>query len=362
MVSTAGCKMRKIFLLLVIIMIFQIACVSTTEVRHRPDVKDDWYYHNGHTYAYVPVGKKWPEARRLCENVGGHLVVFETMEEMRHVYSIIQNLAWIGLTDEVQEGTFLWVNGAKLSFQSWNKGEPNDAGASGEDCVGAKPSTGWVDLTAAESTHHFICEFDFIISNAEKIEKIQKFLYGLSNEKITLTDADKAGTAEASGLAIPYLVPVTLTATTPVSTTTDAHLVNSDRSSLPRVAVMDFRVDNISRSEANMVIDLMSNELHNTGKYSVLERSQRDDALLEIQFSVSDVSDEATQLRAGKLLSAEMIAIGSIGKVGSRIAVNIKLVRVETGMTVLSATELYDSIDSLVDGIKPLVRKLLQSS
>ena len=35
--------------------------------------------------------------------------------------------AWIGLTDEFQEGTFVWVTGEPLAYQNWAPGEPNDA-------------------------------------------------------------------------------------------------------------------------------------------------------------------------------------------------------------------------------------------
>ena len=36
--------------------------------------------------------------------------------------------AYIGLTDEVTEGTFLWVDGSQMTYSNWNAGEPNNVG------------------------------------------------------------------------------------------------------------------------------------------------------------------------------------------------------------------------------------------
>jgi hypothetical protein len=38
---------------------------------------------------------------------------------------------WIGLTDEVQEGGFVWTDGSAVEFVNWKAGEPNNAGGDG---------------------------------------------------------------------------------------------------------------------------------------------------------------------------------------------------------------------------------------
>ena len=40
---------------------------------------------------------------------------------------------WIGLSDRVTEGTFIWINGVPASFTYWSPGQPDNYGQ--EDCV-----------------------------------------------------------------------------------------------------------------------------------------------------------------------------------------------------------------------------------
>ena len=52
------------------------------------------------------------------------------------LFCLVIDALWIGLTDQVEEGAFLWINGEQSSFTDWYDGEPSDHGAPpGEDCV-----------------------------------------------------------------------------------------------------------------------------------------------------------------------------------------------------------------------------------
>lgn len=58
---------------------------------------------------------------------------------------------WIGLTDQVTEGTFVWVDDSSLIFANFATGEPNNAnGQFEEDCaMYAGARAGWDDRPCA---------------------------------------------------------------------------------------------------------------------------------------------------------------------------------------------------------------------
>ncbi len=72
--------------------------------------------YEGHEYKYISEQVSWYEAKKLAEEQGGYLVVFETHEEMSFVQSRLarRDTAWVGLTDSENEGEWKWINGEKL--------------------------------------------------------------------------------------------------------------------------------------------------------------------------------------------------------------------------------------------------------
>lgn len=85
----------------------------------------------------------------------------------------------------------------------------------------------------------------------------------------------------------------------------------------PILTVMDFRNGAVSDSEMRAVVSQLSHALFKTGKYKIIDSSQRDMLLKEIDFSLSDCTDESCQLQAGMQLSAEFIVVGELEKAGS---------------------------------------------
>lgn len=93
---------------------------------------------NGHVYEYVPTPGTWTAARdaalaRTFRGVAGHLVTITSAFENGIVSAFRFNndlRGWIGLTDEVTEGSFQWVTGELLGYTNWwtANGEPNNQG------------------------------------------------------------------------------------------------------------------------------------------------------------------------------------------------------------------------------------------
>jgi LPXTG-motif cell wall-anchored protein len=121
------------------------------------------------------------------------------------------------------------------------------------------------------------------------------------------------------------------------------HLVAQEKTknSKPVVAVLDLQVSGgILKSEAMALSDRLRSEMQELKKFDLIERSQMDALLKEQDFSVSELS-ESNAAKAGKLLSAEQVAIGTIGKVGRTYTVDVRLIEVETGKVINSSKQDY---------------------
>ncbi|XP_041363357.1 echinoidin-like [Gigantopelta aegis] len=63
---------------------------------------------------------------------------------------------WIGLTDVLKEGSFVWTDGSTLDWTNWAKGEPNSYGGD-EDCV-LQTDRGWIDVSCTAAPYQFVCK------------------------------------------------------------------------------------------------------------------------------------------------------------------------------------------------------------
>lgn len=77
----------------------------------------------------------WTQAAAQAVANGGHIAVIPNAAVNNFLQANNSGLqAYIGLTDEITEGTFLWVDGSPITYTNWSPGEPNNAGGgNGED-------------------------------------------------------------------------------------------------------------------------------------------------------------------------------------------------------------------------------------
>ena len=118
--------------------------------------------YNGHSYYRSTGSATWTTARTNCSNMGGHLVTITTSGEQSFLYGLWPS-GWIGLTDEVVEGTWRWVTGETYSYKNWNSGEPNNSG--NEDYVQFVSNGRWNDLNN-NSSLPYVLEFEYLVTTS----------------------------------------------------------------------------------------------------------------------------------------------------------------------------------------------------
>ena len=118
--------------------------------------------YNGHSYYRSTGSATWTTARANCAAMGGYLVTITSAAEQSFIFNIWPS-GWIGLTDEVTEGTWRWVTGETYSYKNWNSGEPNNAG--NEDYVQFVSNGRWNDLPNNVSLP-YVLEFNYVVTTS----------------------------------------------------------------------------------------------------------------------------------------------------------------------------------------------------
>ncbi len=106
----------------------------------------DFLVSTGHFYQFFSeTGIRWDDAKNAAEQkelfgLKGYLTTITTAAENSFILNRVSGTAWIGASDEAQEGEWRWVTGPEglalggagrllsSSFTNWETGEPNNAG------------------------------------------------------------------------------------------------------------------------------------------------------------------------------------------------------------------------------------------
>lgn len=109
--------------------------------------------YKGHYYYPTTNVMTWKDAEAQAQTMGAHLVTVNDALENKWLREnfIALGSFWIGLTDETNEGTFLWTSEQPVSFVNWNSGEPNNS--NNEDYVQMAASGAWSDASATLQTY-----------------------------------------------------------------------------------------------------------------------------------------------------------------------------------------------------------------
>ncbi len=139
---------------------------------------------NGHAYKFFPEKLSWTDAKRKCEQLGGHLPVVNDQAENDFLVKLCAGkfsnsdkiggpTIWLGATDVENEGDWKLIDGKPLAYKNWYKSgnQPNNGGGKGEHYatllladlakIGEKAG-GWSDQPDASTQQdvYFVCEWD----------------------------------------------------------------------------------------------------------------------------------------------------------------------------------------------------------
>ena len=126
------------------------------------------------------------------------------------------------------------------------------------------------------------------------------------------------------------------------------------------IAVIDLIGNNVSDNEVKALSDRLRVELFNTKHFKVVERSMMEEILEEQGLQQSGCTTTECIVEVGKLIGVEQIVGGSISKVGNTFSVSARIVSVETGNILHTATHDYkgEIDDLLTTGMKKVAKDL----
>jgi len=135
---------------------------------------------------------------------------------------------------------------------------------------------------------------------------------------------------------------------------------NSEPENKVKLINPSFIAVGVTNDEASALSDRLRLELFNTMSFTVVERAMMEQILKEQGFQQSGCTTNECIVEVGRLIGVEQIAGGSISKIGSTYSVSARIVSVETGKILKTAT--YDfrgEIDDLlISGMKQIAIQL----
>lgn len=102
----------------------------------------------------------------------------------------------------------------------------------------------------------------------------------------------------------------------------------------PAVAVLDLTGNGYAKADLEVLTNRLRSELVETGHFTVVERSEMTAILKEQGFQQTGCTDASCAVEVGRLLNVQYMIIGSVDKAGEIITVNVRQVKVESGVIV----------------------------
>ncbi len=128
------------------------------------------------------------------------------------------------------------------------------------------------------------------------------------------------------------------------------------------ITIIDFQTSNVSEQEMNLIVDLLNITINRYDYFTVIDRNMRESALYGTSYTNQECTDDTCAIEIARLISADEVITGSLGSVGSRYILTMKLVNVADIEIIKDTSGVFDSLDELVDNCSLLAGELLNQN
>ena len=326
----------------------------------------------GHYYELFTEIKTFSEAKKYCEDLGGHLVTITSKEENDFISEMINVLpsstdTIIGISDLDKEGDWsTWITGEPVIYQNWGDNEPDNRFGQhiGVIVNGFRGYQGgpfycikgqWDDNGDKNSTFPFICEWDGIteikaqhtVLEYKSLKAVTNATVDYNGDKLSIK-ADNFYDVDVSGCTLINSA-IMMFAAVPESTQSHISAVHCNGfDALSEKDNVSFPITGTDRDD-NKVLDIHV--------YSDLSSYQSID-MLQGGRVLKSSSDGHFQVYAGSLnvgANVQFRVVDSDGKKYNKIVSNIKSFKSETIFNLTDKSfdiTLPDSLPQVLAGTK----------
>ena len=117
------------------------------------------------------------------------------------------------------------------------------------------------------------------------------------------------------------------------------------------IAILDFETVGISAQEARVLTNRLGTYVVQAGRWQVIERREMEEILREQDFQLTGCTSNECAVEIGRLLGCQRMLAGSIGKIESTYHVDMRVIDVETGGILRTAShDVQGGFASLMSG------------
>ena len=108
-----------------------LAAMTSSAFAETNSIPENAVEYNGHHYCLVDdVALKWDDAKKYCEERGGHLATITSEDEENFLKDLVskqgtKNSYWLGgYVNKI--GMWNWITGEKFNYTNWGAGQPDN--------------------------------------------------------------------------------------------------------------------------------------------------------------------------------------------------------------------------------------------